>query len=407
MARRLAGAFPASRKMAALVVSHDRAFLDNTVTGILELDPATHSLRAYPGNYSAYLEQKLAEQDQQRRQYSDQQEEIARLQAAARAVRDAAALQERGGKGDSGDKFAKGFFANRTKETVARAKHIEKRLEQLLTVDRIDKPRQSWQMKLEFGDIPPSGRDVVTFSALAVGYDGKDLLSDLDGQIRYGERLALPLGRTAPARPPCCARSPASSRPSGAACELAPACALGIPRRRRDARSRSELLETVRRLAPPPKPMPGIPAQNTFFAGMMPRPASGGSPTASGSAMDAWPAWLPAAATCCCWNPQPIDPPGHPLAGALRAGPGNLRRQRGGGGARPATSSRALPRTSGRSARAGWQSCFRLSLGGSPKPPPPGTRKAPGMGCAECASRCGASLPSRQRCRRRWLPRCA
>ena len=181
---------PASRKMAALVVSHDRAFLDNTVTGILELDPGTHSLRAYPGNYSAYLEQKLAEQEQQRRQYSDQQEEIARLQAAARAVRDAARFK-RGGKGDSGDKFAKGFFANRTKETVARAKHIEKRLEQLLTVDRIDKPRQPWQMKLEFGDVPPSGRDVVSFSDLAIGYDGQALLTGLEGQIRYGERLAL------------------------------------------------------------------------------------------------------------------------------------------------------------------------------------------------------------------------
>ena len=35
---------------AALIVSHDRAFLDNTVTSILELDPLTHGLRAYEGN---------------------------------------------------------------------------------------------------------------------------------------------------------------------------------------------------------------------------------------------------------------------------------------------------------------------------------------------------------------------
>jgi ATPase subunit of ABC transporter with duplicated ATPase domains len=31
---------------AAMIVSHDRAFLDNSVTSILELDPATHSLRS-------------------------------------------------------------------------------------------------------------------------------------------------------------------------------------------------------------------------------------------------------------------------------------------------------------------------------------------------------------------------
>ena len=44
---------------AALIVSHDRAFLDNTVTSILELDPNTHGIKSYPGNYADYLEQKL------------------------------------------------------------------------------------------------------------------------------------------------------------------------------------------------------------------------------------------------------------------------------------------------------------------------------------------------------------
>jgi ATP-binding cassette, subfamily F, member 3 len=47
---------------AALIVSHDRAFLDNTVTSILELDPARHqSLKAYPGNYTKYLDVKQKE----------------------------------------------------------------------------------------------------------------------------------------------------------------------------------------------------------------------------------------------------------------------------------------------------------------------------------------------------------
>jgi len=45
-------------KGAALIVSHDRAFLDNTVTSILELDPVTHHTKSYPGNYADYLEQR-------------------------------------------------------------------------------------------------------------------------------------------------------------------------------------------------------------------------------------------------------------------------------------------------------------------------------------------------------------
>jgi ATPase subunit of ABC transporter with duplicated ATPase domains len=69
-----------------VIVSHDRAFLDGTATGILQLEPQTHKLRAYPGNYSDYLEVKVAERERQMQAYSDQQDEIARLRRAAGAV---------------------------------------------------------------------------------------------------------------------------------------------------------------------------------------------------------------------------------------------------------------------------------------------------------------------------------
>src|SRR5574341_584662 len=48
---------------AALVVSHDRTFLDHTVSTILELDPETRGVRAYPGHYSDYVETKLQERE--------------------------------------------------------------------------------------------------------------------------------------------------------------------------------------------------------------------------------------------------------------------------------------------------------------------------------------------------------
>jgi ATPase subunit of ABC transporter with duplicated ATPase domains len=158
-----------ARRSAALIVSHDRAFLDRTATDILEIDPQTHSLRSFPGDYSDYLEQKLAERERQWTAYSDQQEEIARLKRAASVVRGKAKFK-RGGKGDSGDKFAKGFFANRTLETMRRAKQLERRLDRLLTDERVEKPRQSWQMKLDFGDTPTSGKDVLVMEGLSVGY---------------------------------------------------------------------------------------------------------------------------------------------------------------------------------------------------------------------------------------------
>ena len=175
---------------AVLMVSHDRAFLDGAATGILDLDPNTHTIRQYVGNYSDYLEQKLAERDHQWQEFSDQQEEIVKLKNAARHLRGLAKFRK-GGKADTGDKFAKGFFANRGQGTMGRAKHMEQRLERLLTEDRVDKPRENWQMKIEFGDTPASGRDVVTLDRLSIGYGDHMLVEGIDEQIRFGARVAL------------------------------------------------------------------------------------------------------------------------------------------------------------------------------------------------------------------------
>jgi ATP-binding cassette subfamily F protein 3 len=98
---------------------------------------------------------------------------------------------KKGGKADGGDKFAKGFFGNRaTKNVAGRARHIEARIEKLLTEDRIEKPKSSWQMKLDFGAPPHQSRDVLIAEGLSIGYD-QPLLTDLKLSIRAGQRIAL------------------------------------------------------------------------------------------------------------------------------------------------------------------------------------------------------------------------
>jgi ATP-binding cassette subfamily F protein 3 len=181
---------PMTRNSAALIVSHDRVFLDNTVTGILEIDPISHRLRAYTGNYSAYLDEKLRERERHWQSYTDQNEQITRLHRAAVTVRGQAAFK-RGGKGDSGDKFARGFFSDQSRRQVARAKHLERRLEKLLKDERIDKPALSWQMKLDFDHVHESSRQVLVSEDLAIGYDNNRLLEGLDLSLRYGQRLVL------------------------------------------------------------------------------------------------------------------------------------------------------------------------------------------------------------------------
>jgi ATP-binding cassette, subfamily F, member 3 len=180
-------------KGGVLIVSHDRAFLDRVATGILDLDEDTHRLTAYPGNYSDYLEQKVGEQEKKWQEYKDQQDEIAQLTSAASHVR-AKAQFRKGGKADTNagtDGFSAGFFANRSLETMRRAKHLEKRLEQLTGEDAIDKPGIGWQMKLEFVDTPDSGRDVLRLEELSVGYDSAPLLRKIDLTVHLGQRIVL------------------------------------------------------------------------------------------------------------------------------------------------------------------------------------------------------------------------
>lgn len=180
---------------AAILVSHDATFLDRTVTRILALDERTHQVREYAGNYSDYVEALTRERAKQFGQWQDQQTEVKRLERAARHMRGLANFRK-GGKADTGDKFAKGFFANRGLETVRRAKQIERRIERLLTDERIDKPNQARKMKLEFGAMPRSGQVVLTLEDLGhtFGADKEEckyLFRRVNLTLRQGERIAL------------------------------------------------------------------------------------------------------------------------------------------------------------------------------------------------------------------------
>ena len=181
---------PQRQSAGVVLVSHDRAFLDRVSTGILELDPRTHTVRMYAGNYTAYLETRLAEMERHQQAYSDQLEEINHLRASIQKVRNVGRFKP-GGKGDSGDKFAKGFFANRAKGTIRRAKQLETRLDSLLTDECIAKPKTDWQMKVVLESKMPGGRDVLVLEGLAIGYGSLPLLSDLNLNVRHGARIAI------------------------------------------------------------------------------------------------------------------------------------------------------------------------------------------------------------------------
>ena len=78
------------------------------------------------------------------------------------------------------------------KDVAKKAKSREKKLDRYLESDeRVEKPKQGWQMKVAFGDLPESGKDVLRLEKLSVGYGERVLLRDVTLSIRQGERIAL------------------------------------------------------------------------------------------------------------------------------------------------------------------------------------------------------------------------
>ncbi|MBN1937072.1 MAG: ABC-F family ATP-binding cassette domain-containing protein, partial [Anaerolineae bacterium] len=120
---------------AALVVSHDRTFLDRTVNAILELDPVEHTVRAYAGNYSAYVRTKEREYAYLWSTYKDQQERIAQYRKAITGFETYARNIEHGTINFAIRKIAKGI----ARKAVVQKRRLERYLE---SEDLVDKPQR-------------------------------------------------------------------------------------------------------------------------------------------------------------------------------------------------------------------------------------------------------------------------
>jgi ATP-binding cassette subfamily F protein 3 len=171
-------------KGAVLIVSHDRAFLDATVSTILALDATTHTLTEYKGTYSDYAEEMERQREKLADAYQRQQERIGAIKEDIGALKQRAVDRER-----TTIDFA---LRKKAKRGARTAKVRERKLERMLaSEEHIDKPRQTWQMKLQFGDAPPSGQRVLTLEDVSKGFDGRVLFADVDAELRQGERVTL------------------------------------------------------------------------------------------------------------------------------------------------------------------------------------------------------------------------
>jgi ATP-binding cassette subfamily F protein 3 len=184
---------------ATLIVSHDRTFLDRTVSHILDMDPVKHIVREYAGNYSDYLDQHQSEIERQWIAFNDQRSEIRRMRQDIIRTREQAAHTERQassiriGGSDYKQKGYKSYQQGIAKKVAKKAKSRQKKLERYLESDeRVEKPHATWHMKLEFHPSNHLGRAVIHTEGLSIGYDAAHpLLTGIELSLRAGQRIAL------------------------------------------------------------------------------------------------------------------------------------------------------------------------------------------------------------------------
>ena len=169
---------------AVLIVSHDRTFLDRTINTIVELDPVQHSVATYAGNYTAYIESKEREYAQLWSRYKDQQDRIAQYKKAITGFEGYARNIEHGTIDFAIRKVAKGI----ARKAVVQKRRLERYLE---SEELVDKPKPTWQMKLDFVDIPETSQDVLIVEQLGMGFGNTMLFQDVDLTLHAGERVVL------------------------------------------------------------------------------------------------------------------------------------------------------------------------------------------------------------------------
>ena len=149
---------------AVLIISHDRYFLDKIVTKTIEIENKKSHI--YEGNYSFYAKNKEINRQIEQHHFVQQQKEIKHQE----------------------DVIAKLRSFNREK-SIKRAESRQKQLEKMEVVNRPENLPD--KMRLKLTPKITSGNDVLHAEGLSKSFDNKTLFSNLDIDIKRGEKTAI------------------------------------------------------------------------------------------------------------------------------------------------------------------------------------------------------------------------
>ncbi len=146
---------------AFVLISHDRFFLDVTVSRIAEI--WNRQVFFYPGNYDQYLRQKTERRTQLEAAFRNQRDRIQQLEA----------------------------FINRFRYQATKAKQVQSRIKELEKIERIEIPPDEQTIHFTFPQPKPSGRVVAEFRGVSKSYGAKEVFRDVNFIVERGDRIAL------------------------------------------------------------------------------------------------------------------------------------------------------------------------------------------------------------------------
>ena len=174
----------------AVIVSHDREFLDRTITSVLEIDEHSHSATEYAGGWQSYLDEHATARRHAEEEYATFRAQRGELVDRAQrqrqwSVQGKAKIKKSG----ETDKHIREFKRNSSEHVAAKAKITDRALARL-EANAVEKPFEGWDLRMEIAAAPRSGA-VVSRLAGAIVRRGDFTLGPIDLQVEYGERIAI------------------------------------------------------------------------------------------------------------------------------------------------------------------------------------------------------------------------
>ncbi|MGM7722987.1 ribosomal protection-like ABC-F family protein [Metabacillus sp. Hm71] len=179
---------------AAIIISHDRYFLDETVSKIYELEAG--KLTVYDGNYTSYRNEKQRRYEQEKRDYEKQQRKVEMIEKQMTTLKDWSAKAHRqAGKGRSNAENRqmglREFERAKAKKKDNQIKSKLKRLNLELSKHEVTKPKEEKSVSFQFESAPKHGKRILEAKGIKKQFGDRVLFDKSHFYVKHGERIGL------------------------------------------------------------------------------------------------------------------------------------------------------------------------------------------------------------------------